>query len=195
MADKQISQLTEVSTPATTDVYVCQQSNTAKKITLNALRNWILKIAGLSYAVTTNLTGNEYMLLDQNSTAKKITLDAFMNTRLTTNTTINDGDYFMIHASNYPRKVTASTIKAYCASSSGSGAFYAVYGSTSFADVVTAYNNGKALWCRYGSATYAPLIEVSFNLDSSIAHVQFVDPVERKIYTIDSYNWSEGSYT
>ena len=71
MADKQISELTAVSTPATTDLYVCEQSSTAKKITLSALRNWILKVSGLS-STASSVSDSDYLLLDQSSTPKRI---------------------------------------------------------------------------------------------------------------------------
>lgn len=185
MADKQISELTEVSTPATTDVYVCQQSTVAKKITLNALRNWILKVSGLTTSVTSNLTGTEYMLIDQNSTAKKISLDAFMNTRLQTNSTVYDADYFMVHSGNYPRKIAASTLKAYCGGSSSTSTFFATYGYTDFASIQSAYLAGKVLYCTYSNTIWCPAVM----FDGST--FKFYDAINKYICSVNSSDaWS-----
>jgi hypothetical protein len=185
MADKQISQLTEVANPVSTDVYVCQQSTTAKKITLNALRNWILKVSGLSTSVTSNLTGNEYLLVDQSSTAKKIKLDDFMNTRLQTNTTVYDADYFMVHSGNYPKKVQASTLKAYCSGSSSTATFFATYGYTDFASIQSAYIAGKVLYCTYNNTIWCPAVQ----FDGST--FKFYDAINKYICSVDSSSaWS-----
>ena len=185
MADKQISQLTETTSPSTTDLYVCQQSNGARRITLDNLRAFILKIAGLSSSISSNLTGSEYLLLDQNNTPKKITLDAFMNTRLQQNTTISDSDYFPMHSNNYPRKVTAATLKSYCGGGSGGGIYYASYGSASFSSIESAYLAGKVIYCIYNSTVWCPVVE--FNGST----FKFYDTVNDYFCTVDrSDNWS-----
>lgn len=194
MADKQISELTENSTPATTDLFVCQQNSNAKKITLSNLRDFILKITGLSSSATT-LQGTEVLLVNQSSVPKKMTLDNAMTTLLQTITSINDSDYFPIHSNNYPRKVAASTLKAYCGGGGSGGAFYAEYGTTSWASVLAAYTAGKAMFCK-DDWTFCPICEYMEGDGELVvdSHMSFLDVVNSRYLTItDSGTWSRAS--
>lgn len=194
MADKQISELTENSTPATTDLFVCQQNSNAKKISLSGLRDFILKITGLSSTATT-LQGTEVLLVNQSSTPKKMTLDNAMTTLLQTVNSISDSDYFPVHANNYPRKVAASTLKAYCGGGGSGGAFYAEYGITPWASVLAAYNAGKAMFCK-DDWTICPICECMEGDGELIENSQiaFLDSSNSRYLIInDSSTWSRVS--
>lgn len=159
MADKQISALTEVSSPATTDLYVCQQSTTAKKITLNSIRTFIQKFTNAS-----------------------------------TVTAPNDSDYLHLNTSGgVNRKITAANFKNYCGGSSGgSGALYAVYGTTTYSAIMSAISGNKAVWC-VDDMVYAPLVEVN-ELMPGDEYISFLDIANQKYLVVSSANaWSRVS--
>lgn len=158
MADKQISALTEVTTHTNSDLFVVQQSSTAKKTTLGAIKDFIYRIAGIS------------------STASSIA----------------DANYFLVSQSGTPKKVSASTMKSYFSSSGGgSGALYAVYGTTSYNTIATAINADKAVWA-IDDLVYAPLVEWNnLGLGDSIS---FLDIANQRYLVVDeNSNWSRVS--
>lgn len=72
MADKQISALTEVTTHTNSDLFVVQQSSTAKKTTLGAIKDFIYRIAGIS-STASSIADANYFLVSQSGTPKKVT--------------------------------------------------------------------------------------------------------------------------
>lgn len=151
MADKQISQLTENSSPSTSDLFVCQQSTSAKKILLSTIRTFIQDFTNASTVSTPNNT--DYIHL---------------NTSSGTN-----------------RKISASNLKNYCSSgSSSSGTFYATYGTTTLAQVITAFNNGQAVFLKAG-VSVIPLSQTDLS-----TYCEFYNAKSGAIYTVDSNGWS-----
>ena len=211
MADKQISQLTEVSTPSTTDLYVCQQSSTAKKISLSAIKEFILKIANLS-SVASSLSNSDYFLVQPSSgDPKKVTASTMKsffgngsgsggsgfddNTipSLPLTSSISGTDYFAVQNGNTAKKVTASTMSSYFGgSSSGGDNFIAIYDVTPITDIESALDAGKTVWMKAQNNTtnYNIFPLWRYYESGATKEAEFYNFVAGLRYKCDTSGWS-----